>query len=316
MVIQPAAVRSRGGDEEGNVVDEEKKLFGYYPGCELRSRARALDISARKACETLGITLKELKDWTCCGGLVAQVNDNYMALLAPARVLLQAHAQGFKELVTLCAFCFNTLRRAAFFLERHPEARRKVATFLEVETLPQVRVLHLLEVLRDSAGFDRIRESVRRPLKGLRVAPYYGCLLLRPAQEIGLDDPEEPTLMEGLLGALGCDVVDFRSRTDCCGSYHIVTNQGAAAQCAQVILHSAASAKADVLVASCPVCQFNLDWSQTGNGNTGMPVVYFPQLLAFALGEPAEALGFDGKGAAALNLSAYTAKEEALREGG
>jgi len=300
VVVKPAAVRSRRGDEEGNVVDKEKKQFGYYPGCELRTRARALDISARKACESLGITLQELKDWTCCGGLVAQVKDNYMALLAPARVLLQAHTQGFNELATLCAFCFNTLRRASFFLERHPEARRKLATFLEVEMLPQVRVLHLLEVLRDSVGFDRIREAVRRPLQGLRVAPYYGCLLLRPAQEISLDDPEEPTLMEGLLKALGCDVVDFRSRTDCCGSYHIVTNQGVAAQCAQVILHSAVDAKADFLVASCPVCQFNLDWSQAGHGNTGVPVVYFPQLLALALGEPAETLGFDERGAAAL----------------
>mgnify|MGYP001609362316 FL=1 len=106
--------------------------------------------------------------------------------------------------------------------------------------------------------------------------------------------------MEGLLGALGCDVVDFGSRTDCCGSYHIVTNQAVAAQCAQVILHSVADAKADFLVTSCPVCQFNLDWSQDGHGNTRVPVVYFAQLLALALGEPAETLGFDERGAAAL----------------
>ena len=298
------------------MVDEEKKTLAYYPGCELRTRARVLDSSARRSCESLGITLQELKDWTCCGGLVAQVKDNYMALLAPARVLLQAHRQGFKELVTLCAFCFNTLRRASYFLERHAEARRKVATFLEVETLPQVRVLHLLEVLCDRVGIDRLREAVRRPLKGLRVAPYYGCLLLRPAREISLDDPEEPVLMEKLLGALGCEVVDFSSRTDCCGSYHIVTNQGAASQCARAILHSAANANADVLTASCPVCQFNLDWSQSGNGDTAMPVVYFAQLLALALGEPMERLGFDARAAAALERSAAADKGEASREGG
>lgn len=281
----------------------ETKVFGYYPGCELRTRARALDISAQKACRALGITLKELKDWTCCGGLVSQVKDNYMASLAPARILLEAHAQGFDELATLCAFCFNTLRRASFFLQSHPEARQKVTTFLEAERLPEVRVVHLLEVLRDQIGFDRLQEAVRRPLKGLRVAPYYGCLLLRPAQEVKLDDPEDPTLMEDLLRALGCDVVDFLSRTDCCGSYHIVTNGEVAARCADLILHSAVDSKAELLVASCPVCQFNLDWRQARRGNIEVPVVYFPQLLALALGEPVETLGFGEKAVSALSLS-------------
>jgi heterodisulfide reductase subunit B len=280
----------------------ETRVFGYYPGCELRTRARGLDLSARKACQALGITLEEMKDWTCCGGLIPQVKDNYMGFLAPARVLLEAHTQGFDELVTLCAFCFNTLRRASYFLQSHPEARRKVATFLEVEDLPETRVIHLLELLRDHVGFDRLQESVRRPLQGVRVAPYYGCLLLRPAEEIGLDDPEDPTIMEELLKALGCDVVEFPTKTSCCGSYHIVTNREVAARCADLILHSAVDSQVELLVTSCPVCQFNLNWRQAQWKNTQLPLVYFPQLLALALGEPVETLGLSEQAVSALSL--------------
>lgn len=273
----------------------ETKKFGYYPGCELRTRATGMDTSAQKACRDLGIALAELKEWTCCGGLVPQVKDNYMGFLAPARILLEARNQGFEELVTLCAFCFNTLRRTSFFLKGHPEVGKRLATFLGVEEIPETRVLHLFEVLRDYVGFDRLREAVRKPLEGLRAGPYYGCLLLRPAREINLDNPEEPTLMESLLKTLGCEVVDFASKTDCCGSYHIVTDGEIAGYCAERILHSAAESKVNLLVASCPVCQFNLDWKQSQNRNTNVPVVYFTQLLALALGEPVENLGFSAE---------------------
>ncbi|MBI4524520.1 MAG: CoB--CoM heterodisulfide reductase iron-sulfur subunit B family protein [Deltaproteobacteria bacterium] len=281
----------------------ETKKFGYYPGCELRTRATGLDTSAQSACRELGITLAELKEWTCCGGLVPQVKDNYMGFLAPARILLEAKSQGFDELVTLCAFCFNTLRRTSFFLQGHPEVGKRVATFLGVEELPETRVLHLFEVLRDYVGFDRLREAVRNPLQGLRVGPYYGCLLLRPAREINLDNPEEPTLMESLLEILGCEVVDFSSKTDCCGSYHIVTNGEVAGRCAELILHSAAESNANVLVASCPVCQYNLDWKQSQSRNTNVPVVYFTQLLALALGQPVQNLGFTEQVRSALSAA-------------
>lgn len=282
-------------------MSEEKKTFGYYPGCELRNRVKGLDLSVRRACRILGIGLKELKDWTCCGGLVPQIKDNYMGFLAPARIFVEAHAQGFDELMTLCTFCFNTLRRASFFLQGHAEARKRLALFLGVDGLPRVKVIHLLEVLRDHVGLDRLRESVQRPLKGLRVAPYYGCLLLRPAQEIKLDDPEAPTLIEVILEALGCEVTDFSSKTDCCGSYHIITNGQIAGQCSDLILRSAVKSKADMLVAMCPLCQFNLDWRQKQARTAPLPVVYFPQLLALALGEPADTLGVAEPAATALS---------------
>ncbi|MFA5787665.1 MAG: heterodisulfide reductase-related iron-sulfur binding cluster [Actinomycetota bacterium] len=280
----------------------EAAVYGYFPGCELRTRSTALDSSARQACRALRVELREMKDWTCCGGLAPQVRDDYAGLLAPTRVLVEARAQGYEELVTLCAYCFNTLKRAHFMLEHNADARRHVTAFLELGELRPARVLHLLEVLRDRVGIERIEQAVNSPLHGLKVAPYYGCLLLRPAQEIGLDDPEDPSVLEELLGALGCDVTAFQAKSDCCGSYHIVTDPESVARCADTVLDAVAEAEAAVVVTSCPVCQFNLDWrgSLAGNGRT--PVVYFTQLLALALGEPIEQLGFDESALAALAL--------------
>ncbi|MBI2237763.1 MAG: CoB--CoM heterodisulfide reductase iron-sulfur subunit B family protein [Actinobacteria bacterium] len=289
--------------DEGRVA----RVFGYYPGCELRTRARAFDRSARRACRALGIHLQEMRDWTCCGGLVPQVRDDYAGMLAPTRILVEAHAQGFEDLVALCAFCFNTLRRASFRLRRDPEARRRLGAFLDLEELSLPRVLHLLEVLRDEVGFDRIREAVRRPLSGLRVAPYYGCLLLRPGREVDLDDPEDPTVLEGLLEAMGCDVTAFRARCECCGSYHIVTGAKVVARCADLVLDAAAESGAQVLVTSCPVCQFNLDWRRSVAGDSQVPVVYFPQLLALALGDPMDELGFDEPALRVLAVQAGSA---------
>lgn len=284
------------------MVAPRTKVFAYYPGCELRNRARGLDLSARRALSALGITLEELKDWTCCGGLVPQVKDSAMGFLAPARIFVESYQQGCQELVTLCAFCFNTLKRASFFFSGHPEVSRKLAVFLGVERLPDLRVRHFLEILRDEVGSEGLRAAVKVPLRGLRVAPYYGCLLLRPARELGLDDPEEPTLMEGLLRDLGCAVVEFPAKTDCCGSYHVVTNSAFAAHCVDLILRSALRSRAELIVASCPVCHFNLDWGQ--REDSPLPVVYFPQLLALALGEPGEALGFGEQAAAVLSVRA------------
>jgi heterodisulfide reductase subunit B len=155
-----------------------------------------------------------------------------------------------------------------------------------------------LEVLRDDIGFDNVRQKVVRPLTGVRVAPYYGCLLLRPPKEIGLDDPEEPTVMEQLLEALGCEVVDFPRKVECCGSFMIVNRPEIAAQCSATILRSASQIGAQLLVTTCPLCQFNLDWQQMrmleSNGEiTPVPVLYFTQLMALAMGAEPFVLGFE-----------------------
>lgn len=259
----------------------------YFPGCTLRTKAHGFDASARASARALGLELDELADWNCCGATFPLATDNDLALVGPARVLLQAQAQG-QRLVTLCAICYNVLKRTAVFLREHEDKRERIELFIEAELDPAVQVLHLLELLRDEPGWDALGARVTRPLAGLRVAPYYGCLLLRPPDEIGLDDPDEPVILGDLLAALGCEVVDFPHKSECCGSYLTVSAADAALELSYDILRSARSAGAEALVTSCPLCQFNLDYRQGAmRGRPGfapLPVLYFTQLLGLALG--------------------------------
>ncbi|MGQ9462060.1 MAG: CoB--CoM heterodisulfide reductase iron-sulfur subunit B family protein [Candidatus Fervidibacter sp.] len=271
--------------------------LAYYPGCTLTNKAKAFDQTARWVAEKLGVELVELPQWQCCGGLVPQVTDAVMGLLAPVRILADAQAIS-DRLTTLCSFCYNTLKRASLIIQQDPERKQKVTDFLEQQYDEGVKVVHFLEVLRDEIGFENVRVKVVRPLKGVRVAPYYGCLLLRPPKEIGLDDPEEPTIMEQLLEALGCEVLDFPRKVECCGSFMIVNRPEIAAQRSETILRSASQIGAQLLVTSCPLCLFNLDWQQKrmleSNGEIiPVPVVYFTQLMALAMGAEPFGLGFE-----------------------
>lgn len=269
----------------------------YYPGCTLASKAKAFDQTARWVAQKLDLELVELPQWQCCGGLVPQVTDAVMGLLAPIRILADAQVIS-DRLMALCSFCYNTLKRANLVFQQDSERRQKVTDFLEQQYDGSVKVVHMLELIRDEIGFDAVRSKVTKPLTGVRVAPYYGCLLLRPPKEIGLDDPEDPTVMEQLLEALGCEVVDFPRKVECCGSFMIVNRPELAVQCSTTILRSASSFGAQWLVTSCPLCQFNLDWQQMrvleSNGEISpVPVIYFTQLMALAMGAEPHLLGFE-----------------------
>ncbi len=268
----------------------------YFPGCTLHSKAQNFDASARAAAGALDIHLDELPDWTCCGATFAMPADSAMGLAAPTRILASAQEAG--KLLTLCSFCYNTLKRANRVIQTDPERRTKVTNFIEQDYTGNVRTLHLLEVLRDEIGFEALGKRVARKLQGLKAAPYYGCLLLRPAAELEFDDPERPTILEKFLASLGCQVVDFPHKTECCGSFVAVSDRAAAMACSSRILEMAAGQGAEMLVVSCPLCQYNLDQCQaemraTKTRFAGLPVVYFSQLLAVALGCEESCLHFE-----------------------
>ncbi len=267
----------------------------YYPGCTLSTKAQNYDRSGRAVAAALGIELEELAEWQCCGATFPLMVDDSMALIAPTRVLYQAQQAG-ERVVTLCAICFHVLRRSQALLERDPDMLERINWFIEQE-YSGVHVVHLLEVLRDDVGWDKLAEQVVRPLTGVKVAPYYGCLLLRPHDEIGLDDPEEPTILHDLLRALGAEVVDFPFSIECCGSYLTVKEPQVSETLSMDIVASAREHGAQLIATACPLCQFNLDYPQreTEAGFTGneMPVVYFTQLMAAALGLPEEDWGLD-----------------------
>ncbi len=272
----------------------------YFPGCTLSTKAKNYDRSARAVAEALDLTLEELSEWQCCGATFPLMLDDSMALIAPTRILYQAQQAG-DRVATLCSICFNVLRRSQALLKRDEEMLDRINWFTEQEYEGDVYVAHFLEILRDELGWgekdDSLAQRVKQPLSGLKVAPYYGCLLLRPYEEIGLDDPEDPRILHDLIRALGAEPVDFPYNVECCGSYLMVKDPEVPESLSREIVASAGEHGADVIITACPLCQFNLDYPQreAGRSRTGdrVPVLYFTQLMAIALGLPEETWGFE-----------------------
>lgn len=271
--------------------------IAYFPGCTLSTNASGYDRSGREVARALGFPLEELKDWQCCGSTFPLATDNSMAFIAPSRILVQAQKAG-GDLTTLCAVCFHVLRRTQYFLDRRPEMLERINWFTEEPLDGKVHVSHFLEILRDRITWKGLSERVQHPLSGLKVAPYYGCLLLRPQEEIGLDDSDNPRILHDCITALGGDAVDFPYQDECCGSYLLVSKPDLPQKLADGILRSARKHGAQVVVTACPLCQFNLDYPQRAGGGVsldgqGIPVLYFTQLIAVALGLEQEAWGFE-----------------------
>jgi heterodisulfide reductase subunit B2 len=263
-------------------------LHPYFPGCTLATKARSFDVAARSAAAILGAPLSELPKWNCCGATFPLATDNLLNLVGPTRILARAGQQS-DHIVTLCAACYNVLKRTDHFLAAQPEKLQRINDFTEEPYRGGLRVLHLLEVLRDEIGFELVKGRVSHPLTGQRLAPYYGCLLLRPGAGVALDDPENPSILENLLSALGADVVDYSHKTECCGSYLVVSEPLLARDLSFAIIEAAQRRKATAIVTSCPLCQFNLESRQAEMarahpGFQTLPVVYFTELLAQALG--------------------------------
>ena len=276
--------------------------LAYYPGCTLKTDAKNFDGSTYSAAEALGIELLEPTRWNCCGTVHALVKDNVMNYLAPIRNLIRVEQMNEAELVddkrvvTQCAMCFNTLKRANAAAKADPDKMGKIRDFMEKEPNYQgsVDVVHMLELIK-GLGWDEVKSKVVKPLDGLKVSPYYGCLLLRP-REYGIDDPDHPTVMEDLLEALGAEVVDNPYKAKCCGAYHAVHMKEVAADLSHKILKQAQEAGADIIVTACPLCQFNLGDRQREIKKhqrefEGIPVVYYTQLMALAFGK--EGTGFE-----------------------
>jgi heterodisulfide reductase subunit B len=272
----------------------------YYPGCTLKNAARNFEDSTIFSLNQLGASVEELKKWYCCGTVFSMAADDLIRHLAPIRNLIRVKESGSDSVMTLCAMCYNTLKRTNQKMKDEPDSLEKINNFMteeEVKYEGDVKILHLLELLRDEIHFDAIAEKIVKPLNRLKVSSYYGCLLVRP-REIGFDDPESPTILENLMSALGAEPVDFPYKTECCGAYQTLDNPNLVADKTYHILESAKDNGAEIVVVSCPLCAFNLDHRQKDvarefPGFKTIPVLYFTQLLAIALGGTEEHLGFD-----------------------
>jgi heterodisulfide reductase subunit B len=259
--------------------------LAYYPGCVSRSTGKDMDASTRAVCKALGIELVELEDWNCCGA--THVSNELVATGLAARNMAQTDL----EIMTSCSICYSNLRTAVLNLE-DLETRKKVNAVLD-KKYSGARVRHTLDVILESLAENDERIVV--PLKDLKVAPYYGCLLTRPQ---GLYSPEFPTILEKLITTLQANPIDFRLKTFCCGGPIFMSQEEAADDIAFRILSEARKSGADVIVTVCPLCQLMLDAKQKSleqkHGlKIEIPVLYVTQLTGIALGLGPEELGLN-----------------------
>lgn len=262
--------------------------YPYFPGCTLKTKGADLDAWGRAAAEALGFPLEEIPDWQCCGAVYPMARDEIATRLSSVRALASSREQGGK-LVTLCSACYHVLKRVNGDMRNDDDIRRKVNAYLglEIPYFGEAEVLHYLEVLRDTVGWDELAKKVTKPLTGKKIGAYYGCLLLRPSKELGFDDPENPSIMEDFIRAIGAEPVIYAMRNECCGGYTTVENNAYAAKQAQKIVDNARNCGADMLITACPLCMYNL----TKNTDGSTPVKYFTELLAEALGLKEESNG-------------------------
>ncbi|MBN1887369.1 MAG: CoB--CoM heterodisulfide reductase iron-sulfur subunit B family protein [Thermoflexales bacterium] len=258
--------------------------FSYYPGCSLHATGVEYDASTRAVFEALEIDLVELEDWVCCGASSAHSLGADLAVSLPAIniALAQEAAQG--DMLTPCAACFNRTKAADYVLRHDPARRQQVEQSVEFQYTGQVRVRNPLDVLMNEVGLDRLAARVTRPLTGLKVVSYYGCLLVRPPKMMAFDDPETPVIMGRILQALGADVKPWSYAVDCCGGSASLPRVDIATRLVSSLAEHAREAGAEAIVTACPMCQMNLEMRQAKRPQ--LPIFYFTELMGLAFDLP------------------------------
>lgn len=272
--------------------------YSYFPGCNLKTNAKGFEKSALAVSKQLDAELVEMPNWNCCGTVHTLASDNLMKRIAPTRILSRSskHVEILenspKEVVTLCSMCNSTLKVVNKDIKNDESKLEPINFQLEVdeeEYQKDMEVKHFLEILRDSVGYEKIEKSVKKPLKGLKVFCYYGCMLLHP-DEAKIDDEEMPAVLEDLSESLGAEIIFSPLFKYCCGSYHIVDQEDIVNTQVQKIIQSAKQNGANAVVVACPLCAYNLDAQQKSMEKQGLdkellPIFYFTQLMAIAMGE-------------------------------
>lgn len=258
----------------------------YFPGCTLKTTAKNYEDSALAASRKLGLELIELERWNCCGVVFNLATDSVMHHLGAIRDLIRAQEMSSKindnRLVTLCSMCYNVLKRVNLLMLSDPDKLKTANEFMDEEEAYEggIEVLHYLQVLRDVIGLEKIEEQVVKPLKGIVVAPYYGCTILRP-KEIQVDSHENPTILSELIEKLGAKTIKFPYETKCCSAYGVVYDKKIAIDKAVEIRRAATRWGANIIATTCPLCHYNLNLPTRG---PEIPVVYFTELMCVAFG--------------------------------
>jgi heterodisulfide reductase subunit B len=256
------------------------KEVTYYPGCSLHGTAREYDESFRGVSNLLDIGLHELEDWTCCGSTSAHCTDEALSVALPVRNLNLA-ARYDREMVIPCVACYSRFKSAEAEAKVHPE-------YLPSPYEGKVSVRYGLDYFCDPAQIESLKAKIVKPLTGLKVACYYGCLAVRPPELTGVKNYENPGHMDRLMEILGAEAVPWSYKTDCCGASLVMTRTDVVVQLSQKILSMALESGADCIVTGCTMCHANLDTRQADlpaeGGKSGIPVFYFTELMGLAMG--------------------------------
>jgi heterodisulfide reductase subunit B len=270
--------------------------YAYYPGCSLHSTARDYDLSTQAVCQALDIELEEIPDWVCCGASSAHMTSELLSIALPVRDLRAARDMGLDTAVC-CAACYNRLKVANVTMSSNDgEVIDRVDQIVGSAYRGETKVRHLLEIIMDDVGLSTLGNQVAHDLGSLKVAAYYGCLLVRPPEAVDLDDPENPTRLDALTEALGAQAVDWPYKTECCGAGLSLTRTDVVLKLCRDIYQKAVSRGAECLMVACPLCQANLDMRQAQVNRRfktgfGLPVLYFTQVIGLALGLSERDLG-------------------------
>jgi heterodisulfide reductase subunit B len=258
--------------------------YSYYPGCSLEGSAQELNESFRSVSQKLGVTLFEIPDWTCCGASSAHMVDAYLEAALPARDLMTAERMG-KDVVAPCAGCHVRMKAASKRILEEKELQARFPFKGEIKVLSGLEMLHQDEIL------SRIKTAAVKPLEGLRVVPYYGCLAVRPLEVVEPDNPENPMQMDHILQAIGAEVLSWPYKTDCCGGSMALTRTDLVLKLSRKILDMAVAVGADAIVTMCPMCQANLDTRQADISREAgkvyqVPILYVTELIGVACQSP------------------------------
>jgi heterodisulfide reductase subunit B2 len=263
----------------------------YYPGCSLHATSPEFNQSAEAVCQALDLELIEPRGWVCCGSSAAHRSDPEAALRLPMQNLALIEQSGFEEVTMPCAACFNRHKAALHEIRHEPERKQWVEEEIHYNYQDHVEVKSLSQTILKHVGAQDISKRVKQPLKGLRVVCYYGCLLTRPPEVTEASHPENPTDLDELMQALGAEVLDWSYKTVCCGAAHSLTRPDIVLKLSSDLIRHARQTGADAIVVACPLCHTNLDARQFQMKlEEPMPVLYFTQLMAVALGLPPKAV--------------------------
>ncbi|MFA4948398.1 MAG: CoB--CoM heterodisulfide reductase iron-sulfur subunit B family protein [Candidatus Krumholzibacteriia bacterium] len=271
--------------------------YTYYPGCSVLATAKHYQESIDAIAGPLGIELEELDDWNCCGATAYMSVKELMSFAISARNL--ALAEPFhRDIVTPCSACFTVLNKTNQYFAEYPDLRKKLGLTLEAGGLSysgNLRVRHILDIVVNDVGNEKLASLVTKPLEGLKIAPYYGCQIVRPGTDF--DDPDDPQCMDRMIEALGASPIEYSMKSKCCGASLMGTQEKLALRLCKNLLLEAERNGADCIITVCPLCQMNLDVYQ-GKVNKlfgtkfNLPVLYFTQLIGMAIGIPEKKLGF------------------------